>query len=1040
MGSDGPGVVMQKTSRDAFGTRRRAGTEPARGRSGDGWFLLIVFASLCLCLELGDPGPSGAAFGPEGLLLTVRETAGVARRGEVARGGVPMPRDLNLSDPSGFVLVDGGGNPVPAEFRVLARWNAGRDAADAPIQWLLIAFPASVQAGGTAAYRLVVDGSAGPPPEPGASIRIDRTGDRVTVDTGAATFCLDGSAGALFHEVSAAGGTRQIRGGSLEAWVDGARAAFPRTSRITVEQAGVLSAVVRTEGVYDLPPRGGGSLRSVRRYVFSAGSPVAVVRHVVRWEGDLCRGDGWDLACDADADGGSDVNARLVSRVREGLLLDLDVPLDLTVLGEFDAPPVEAALHPGDQGWVQQRLRPDPAAAPAFVLSVPGAPIVEGDRADGGVLALAGPGGAVAVALDHMHRYEPQALRGWGAGELAVDLVDGTAWLGQRQGLFATLAVGAFASSPARPELDRLVWAPLNHPLHAWPAADWFSASQAVEAFPAGVLPEGLARYDDLVSTVVARTLLEVEERGLFGLMTFGLYPRLWAHPLYGDELADCGEGDPTPGLAWDDLYWCTTWTDYHNTVLAASVHAMRSGRVEVLDEIAFPGALRMLYTQIMQCAPEDPYFYCGQAPAGYGGYRSDFNSSHAYFDNLMLYYWLTGDSTVVETLERGAASMRSYLCSRRPGEPCRPDDPPSDAWADLTGRVASQWLSVFRFVGLAGEDASFLDDYRSGLARAVTQYYVEALQDGRAYGFWTDRPLAGPGSYTTGQLWMVSLYDMNNLVRLQQDTRDAPIGDPGLAPSRVLAAWARTLVRFGSQVAGDGSAAGAWPNQLDFAWQGHRIGGTLLGVWANTQGGDPFLYDTGKATVTALLVRAGRQTGDPGMAAMGEDLTQLALDAAAADGSPLGKTQGLYQARLHAAVALLGSTEACVDRDGDGYGAPASPACAHPEPDCDDADPGVNPGSPEIPQTGVDEDCDGETDEVCVVSAVARGSGMDGKLHVLRSLRDRHLRAGADGRALVRAYYAWSPVGVRALAGRPLLRALVRIALWPVIGLASLA
>jgi len=58
-----------------------------------------------------------------------------------------------------------------------------------------------------------------------------------------------------------------------------------------------------------------------------------------------------------------------------------------------------------------------------------------------------------------------------------------------------------------------------------------------------------------------------------------------------------------------------------------------------------------------------------------------------------------------------------------------------------------------------------------------------------------------------------------------------------------------------------------------------------------------------------------------------------------------------------------------CTDGDGDGYGSPASPACLHPEEDCDDADPAVNPGAYEGPEgdptclDGVDNDCDGYID-----------------------------------------------------------------------------
>ncbi len=45
-----------------------------------------------------------------------------------------------------------------------------------------------------------------------------------------------------------------------------------------------------------------------------------------------------------------------------------------------------------------------------------------------------------------------------------------------------------------------------------------------------------------------------------------------------------------------------------------------------------------------------------------------------------------------------------------------------------------------------------------------------------------------------------------------------------------------------------------------------------------------------------------------------------------------------------------------CHDGDGDGYGAPATPACPYPQWDCDDADPGVNPGTGFYPVLPVEE------------------------------------------------------------------------------------
>ncbi len=55
--------------------------------------------------------------------------------------------------------------------------------------------------------------------------------------------------------------------------------------------------------------------------------------------------------------------------------------------------------------------------------------------------------------------------------------------------------------------------------------------------------------------------------------------------------------------------------------------------------------------------------------------------------------------------------------------------------------------------------------------------------------------------------------------------------------------------------------------------------------------------------------------------------------------------------------------TLTCVDVDGDGYGANASPLCAHPEIDCDDYDSSVHPAARERCSNGIDDNCDGATD-----------------------------------------------------------------------------
>lgn len=861
--------------------------------------ILILFLVTCLA---GAEAYAASSSIP----LTVRETAGVARDGEVLRSGVPVARSLGVRDTSGLAVVGPSGAPVPAQFEVTARWNAGRNDATAPIQWLMVSFPATVGAHQTATYQLVTDGSAGPNPAPAQALSVTRGGNSVTVNTGAAVFRLGTGSGVLFDEVTLANGTRLIGGGALSIRANGADYGHSTTRKVWIEHQGPLSAAVVVQGAYDSPLIGNGQISSRRRYVFTAGSPTVIVRHVANWEGIL-----GDVGNVFGYTGGA--NGVLVEKLRDELDVELGGTPTVTAAGNFGAPAVTAAVAASQSAWVRQQLRPSRTAPQAFDVNVAGAGAA-GVKADGAVLAASGPLGTVAIALSHMHRYEPQALRVLPGGNLAIDVVADKAWLANHQGLFGTLAVTATADgAPSRAELNRLTWAPLNRPLRAWPTPEAFAGSGAVDEFPVGPLPANLAAYDTLVTSVLARTVSKIDSDGINGLMTFGVFPRYWGKDGETGEV-ECGpngEGDPTPGEAWDNIFWCGSWTDYHNTASTAQIWAMRTGDVEWLDEIAFPAALRTLHTQILQCGPTEQWFYCGQAPTGYGAYRNDFNSSHAYFENLYLYYWLTGDQTVIDILQRGADSMRRWVCPTRgpgpvlqPGAPTAPAcaaDYPVKIEAGMTGRVAQQWQAAFRFIGHASDDATFLEDFRSGFARAATQQYASLTHNGKQYGFWGGL-VTGTATNQTDSQWTIGMYDMHYLNRFQQDTGDSAIGIPAVKPSEIIASIARTYKDIEPAVIGDGSVSGLWARLLEYSWSGSRIGGALNTVI----GADRELYNPEKTGAAEVLIRAGQQTGDAALVDYGRQLTEFMIQQAQGERAPLGKLMGQDLTRLHPAVALL--------------------------------------------------------------------------------------------------------------------------------------
>lgn len=153
------------------------------------------------------------------------------------------------------------------------------------------------------------------------------------------------------------------------------------------------------------------------------------------------------------------------------------------------------------------------------------------------------------------------------------------------------------------------------------------------------------------------------------------------------------------------------------------------------------------------------------------------------------------------------------------------------------------------------------------------------------------------------------------------------------------------------------GVAAGTWAGGKDIEWAAIdwrwvSLGAVALGGYVWLEPWVASLGTGGARAVAALGVAAVALSGG----------AWSALGAARADGLERVGTEATLSARL-----LLGARGAF---DGDGDGAPV--ALCGDDCDCDDGDPSVYPGAPEIPGNGVDEDCDGRDLSALAVAALS--------------------------------------------------------------------
>jgi hypothetical protein len=260
--------------------------------------LVPALTAAAALLLISAPAPAGH----ERIELTVTEPAGVERRAEPVRGGLPLPRGVYDKDQP-FALRDADGEAVPCQVSPLVVDEQGK------LRWVLLDFQTDLNAGATRRFSLV-PGRATATAEPKLQVR--RTDAGVTVDTGATAFTVSNKAPFSLLTTASAAGKPVVTGGSAS-YTDALtgetyRAGSP--TRIEVNYAGPMRVTLTVRGGFVGDDKTG--LGYIARITAWAGrSDVHVKYSLANSNPDhYC----WRLIRD------SRIELKLAGRVRESLL------------------------------------------------------------------------------------------------------------------------------------------------------------------------------------------------------------------------------------------------------------------------------------------------------------------------------------------------------------------------------------------------------------------------------------------------------------------------------------------------------------------------------------------------------------------------------------------------------------------------------------------------------------------------------------------------------------------------------------------------
>ncbi|MCA9606762.1 MAG: hypothetical protein KC619_14250 [Myxococcales bacterium] len=823
----------------------------------------VLPSSLALCLVLGcsdppttvedlDAGPSArsdaaldggadaaldaavdASIGDTSMVavLDVREDFGVARTGEVARSGVPIPEALGITDATELRVTDGDDAPIPSQVRALARWGGDPDDEALPLQWVEVSALLDLDASATRELRLVRAARTGESP-----LLASEAATRI--DTGAVVFELDPTSPALLvgatrdgaQLLGVSGGPRLVMGG--ETFTD------VRDLSYEVLENGPLRAVVRQRGSFDAPPArcaSGGGYDSVAydlEATFVRGRGDVELRFSVRNEcGDAFSGPWTDQAIEVE------------ELAFEVALSDAPTALVWTAEGRA------AQELAGSELFVAQRKGGGSPWRRRALASVDGVEVASAETFEGALAGAALPGGAVGVQLGFMPRREPQAI-GVRDGRVVLAVVSERQRVGEAVGLwnhallsFAGDAASLAAEAPAgRARLERGLL------LH----------TELASLSRAAVMPPLRREGGSPVDTAYLRVLGDLHEQTVG---TGGQWDRLhgYGSQLWPETVSDAWAEAATPaGHPASMNYW--------NPLGLELLEFVRGGDPEWAWALGLPAAWLQLHSAYYNVGLREHGNRGGFAVTSGGGGDGDWHRSadgsddYSYSAGLRYAYLLRPEHAVLDRfLAAGETAVARYA------------EPPGSREDFVSARPMSR--QFLQHVELLANCAQFVPGARGDACRDRLHDIVgELSRENLVSGVPCAADAPDPARCVTPQQFMLAAFMIELLVRYE-------LTWPGRAPElrSQLVEIGRTYRRWGVPMR-DGAIdpAGDFAAGLDCTFDGGSITSC---VPAPDSDGNDYVYGPTRLPSLAMLLVSDQL--DPERASCAELVTALDTPAA---------------------------------------------------------------------------------------------------------------------------------------------------------------